>query len=170
MSPILRLCKKIFAIEVLFIIGYNVLVYPYVNAKNESFKMGLTMYDTSLALVEQQGIGFTDSVAGQANNIAVNPNDANAAIFKAMGTPNDQFIATVVEKNIILKTGDGAGATKQIKVNKFQTGGSIGTNGKGKFSNRGLAQNLRIGATVHIAANDIPGLYTGAGTFRITYR
>ncbi len=169
MTPILRLCKKVFAAEVLFIIGYNILVYPYVLAKGENFKMGISMYDTSLALVEQQSLSFADMLAGQASTIKVEPADASAAIFKAMGVPNSDFVAKVVENKIELKTADGNGETKNVTVNGFKTGGSIGPSGKGKFSNLGGANNLRIGATVHVSANDIPGQYLGSATFRINY-
>lgn len=168
-SPILELTKKIFAVEVLFIIGYNILVYPYVNATN-NFSVKMTLTSDTIIVMEEKSLEFAAQVAGSRTNVITRPLDENAGIFKVTGSPNSPITAQVMEKKVILTTGNGNQANEKIPVNNFKMGGSVNGRGKGTIGADGVLRDIRVGGTAHIGNADIVGDYSGTATLRIAYR
>jgi len=75
----------------------------------------------------------------------------------------------VVEDSVLLATGNGIGPHEKILVDGFSLGGDMNSGGNGYFNEQGEVENLRIGATAHVNANNIPGRYVSTATFRLNY-
>ena len=137
-------------------------------ANDETLNVGMTLY-TPFSITENQGLTFADTTIGAKVKVTTTPADTSAAIFFATGEPNRTVIGSIVENRIFMTTGDGNRGRKRIRVNKFKTGGDMNATGIATFNNLGQLNNLRIGATAHVKANNIAGAYSGTATFRLLY-
>ena len=112
---------------------------------------------------------FPPILSGTQTNVTVNPADSNAALFTAIGSPDALVVGGIVESGIVMITGSGS-ANEQIAVDSFVTGGDMNGAGIASFSETGVLDDLRIGATAHIKIDTLPGAYSGNATFRLLYQ
>ena len=137
-------------------------------ATDETFNVGMTLL-APIVITETQSLTFADTISGSASDVTTAASDSSAATFTATGEANRAVTGSVVESSIVMTTGDGADATKQITVDTFTTGGDMSVAGAATFDGSGELNDLRIGGTAHVEADDIAGSYSGTATFRLIY-
>lgn len=138
------------------------------HAEQDSFQVGLHLL-SPITLTLQSSLNFPSVVAGQDNTVTTAVDSSDAVIFSATGEANASVIGSVVEDFVVMTTGEGITEPERIIVDGFLTGGDLGDTGNGVFNTSGELSNLRIGATAHVQANDVPGYYSSSATFRLTY-
>lgn len=139
-----------------------------VNAADESFLVSLKVL-APITLTESQSLSFSNSLAGNDNDVVILPTSGDAAKFSASGEADYAATGSIIENSIILITGGGADSTEQITIDTFVLGGDMSSGGNLTFDSEGSASNLNVGGTAHILAEDIIGAYSGAATFRLVY-
>ncbi len=142
-------------------------VFTNAHATDEPFNVSMTLL-APLTITELTALSFVDTNAGSATTVVTAPSDALAASFSATGTPLDSATGSVVEASITMTTG-GGGATEQIVVDTFTTGGDMDAAGATTFDAAGNIADLRVGGTANIDATDVAGIYSGTATFRLIY-
>ncbi len=135
------------------------------HAVDELFDVSLKLL-TPITITETQALDFGETVAGSASTLVVAAADANAAVFTASGEAAETASVQIVEANITLTTDDGSDTTKQITVDNFSLGGDV-SGGSMTFS--GGADDIRVGATANVEAEDIAGDYSGTATLQVVY-
>lgn len=145
-----------------------VLTSTRVLAENTSFQSTLRLLAPN-SITEVQPLEFPITTIGQDAIVTVSPADVSAAVFIATGSPSTAMVGSVVENQIWVDNGLSGKNSNKIKVGNFTVGGNMGLNGNTVFDGRGIADNLRVGATAEVRANDPAGTYTGTATFRVLY-
>ncbi len=120
-----------------------------------------------IVITEQKGLTLGNAVAGFAATLVIAPTDAGAAVFSASGDPNTPVIASIVEGSIVLTTGSGSGAGRQIVLDSWTFGGSLAADGTAVLDAQGKLSNMRVGATANIESDDIGGDYSASPTLRL---
>lgn len=133
-------------------------------ATDESFDSTLRLIEP-ITITEVTSLRFPEQQAGTAQNLTVQPSESGAAQFNSAGEPARPVTASIVESQIVMETTAG----DQITVNNFTYGGQVDPAGNGAFNDSGALNNIRIGATALIEADDKSGLYSGIATFRLVY-
>jgi hypothetical protein len=102
--------------------------------------------------------------------VVLKPDDPTAAIYSATGGENRSVQASVTTPSIELacQTSATCGDAK-ITVNNFTFGGDLQADGTGTFTEQGKIDNMRVGGTATLNADDKSGRYFGVGTFRLVY-
>lgn len=139
-----------------------------VQAADETFESTIRLIKP-ITISEVAGLRFPEQVAGTAQAVVVTPDDSGAAVFNATGEASKLVVASVVESSIEMTTDDGVGSAKRITVDNFELGGSVLPDGTGAFNGDGDLNNIRVGGTANIEADDIAGSYSGTATFRLVY-
>ncbi|MDH4229001.1 MAG: DUF4402 domain-containing protein [Nitrospirota bacterium] len=125
-----------------------------------------------IAVTLVQGLSFPPASQGLTLNYVTLPLDATAAVFNSVGQKGQTINCTIVQPSVNMLLGAGGTPATQILVDTWAFGGSlldvIGA-GQASFSNVGLINNMRVGATAHVAAANLPGAYVGNVTFRVLY-
>ena len=134
-------------------------------AADEAFDVTLKLL-TPISISETQSLDFGETVSGSASTIVVAAADANAAVFTATGDASETASVQIVESSITMTTGDGSGTTKQITVDGFSLGGDVSG---GAITFTGGADDIRVGATANVEAEDIAGNYAGSATLQVVY-
>lgn len=137
-------------------------------ATDLGFNLGMTLL-TPIAVVNSQGLTFPATTAGAPATVVVAPADATAAVFTATGEPSTPVTGSVVEASITMTTGTGLTTPEQMTVDTFTTGGDMNAAGAATFDGAGALNNLRIGASANVLAEDLPGVWSGTATFRLIY-
>lgn len=108
---------------------------------------------------------FSDQMTGkEINRTLINPSNAKAAKLSVSGNPNGNVFAVIPEKTLLLKCNNGQCKNEQVRLSKFQFGGSLSQNGSGQFNQKGELNDVQIGALETIPAKDKAGIYRGAVT------
>ena len=136
--------------------------------EQETFSVKLHLMKP-ITITQTTELSFNSVVAGDSVDLKTTPTDSNAVRIAAGGEPNAAFQGTVVEDSVLLETGDGIGPHEKILVDAFSLGGDMNSGGNGYFNEQGEVENLRIGATAHVNAKNIPGRYVSTATFRLNY-
>ncbi len=138
-------------------------------ATDEPFNASMKLI-APIIVSETKALSFVEAVAGTADTVITAAGDGEAAIFTATGEASRAVTGSVVESSITMTTG-GGGATEQITVDTFTTGGNLSAlDGSAAFDGTGNLVDMRIGATANIDATDVAGDYTGSATFRLVYQ
>ena len=112
-------------------------------------------------LVVASGAGNeTETVAADAGT---------AAIFTAVGEPDQAITADVTASTVTLNCTSPTCTGDTLSVGTFTFGGTLSPAGQATFDSSGNLTNLRVGATLTITDAAKAGSYSGTGTFRITY-
>lgn len=139
-----------------------------VYGQDESFTVTLNIL-APIVLTESQPLAFSNSLAGTDNDVVIAPTSGDAAKFTATGEADHAATGSIVENSIILVTGEGVDSSEQITIDSFVLGGDMNVGGNMTFNAEGNANDLKVGGTAHILAEDIIGSYSGAATFRLVY-
>lgn len=139
-----------------------------VHADTVSFPASIKLLKP-IALTQTGELSFGEVIAGSATTVTTAPDDGNAVAFAAVGEPLRAVTGSIVEDSIVLISGEGSTPQEQITVDSFQTGGSLSEDGSAVFDTEGTLNDLRIGATAHVEAEDVPGNYIATATFRLVY-
>lgn len=139
-----------------------------VYAQDETFEASIKLVE-AIAVTEVAALRFPEQIAGTAAAVVVAPADSGAAQFNSTGDASRNIVASVVETSIEMVTGDGVGSAKRITVDNFTTGGAVAADGSGAFDGTGALNNIRVGGTANMEADDIAGDYVGTATFRLVY-
>lgn len=137
-------------------------------ADQKKFHVGLTLL-SPISLTLKSSLSFPSISAGKDTTVVTQADSNDAVIFSASGEANTYITGSVVEDFVVMTTGEGKNGSERIIVDSFSTGGDLNETGTGMFDNNGELNDLRIGATAHVQANDIPGYYSSSATFRLTY-
>lgn len=137
-------------------------------AATKSFNVGISLI-TPIKMTLQSPLNFPSTTAGNSATVTTDPADTGSVHFVATGEPNAAITGTILENQVTLTTSDGLGSEKQITVDNFVTGGDMNESGLATFDENGALDNLRIGATAHIDADNIPGSYSTTATYRVVY-
>ncbi|MBL4865119.1 MAG: DUF4402 domain-containing protein [Pseudomonadales bacterium] len=140
------------------------------SAADNNFNASMRIISSVLSITEQQPLQFVDAIAGKNTTIVTRPADVNAAVFSVTGIPGAAVTAGIVEKRIVMTTGDGSTAAQKIVVKGFKKGGSLNKRGRAEIGANGTLNNMRIGARTNVNANNVAGDYAGTATFRVVYR
>jgi len=122
-----------------------------------------------ITLTQKSQLSFQSVTAGQTTTVVTEPSSSNAVVFSATGEALSTVTGSVVESQILMISGSGSDESLQIPVDSFSTGGDLDGSGIGVFDSEGNLDDLRIGASAHIDAYNVPGVYTASATFRLTY-
>jgi hypothetical protein len=145
-------------------------LYSIAHATDQGFSVGLQL-NAPIVVSESSPLTFPNAVvSGQNEVITTAPSSSIAAQFTATGEASALVTAGVVESQITMITGDGQSPDEQIIVDNFTRGGDMDVNGNATFSSAGQLNNLRVGASANIQAEDGPGNYSGSATFRMVYQ
>ncbi len=139
-----------------------------VQAADETFQATIKLLQP-ITITEVASLRFPEQIAGSAATVLVRPEDSGAAVFDATGEADRAVTASVLEASIEMITDDGIGAQKRITVDQFAMGGSVDPLGGGAFDAAGTLNNIRVGGTANVNADNIPGDYVGTATFRLVY-
>lgn len=138
------------------------LFYAESYAIDQTFNIAITIIKPISITVERN---FNFGIHEQKNTsfvVTIGPEDEGSAVFKIVGSKNSFVSYTVAEESVQLSNG-----TDTLKVGGFKvTGGS--TTGIGNIA-EGELQNISVGATAYIAANQPDTAYYGNATFRAIY-
>lgn len=137
-------------------------------ATDESFSVKLQLL-APISISASQELAFGSITSGLDNDVLVQPGSSNAATFSATGEPNHGATGSVVENSIQVFTGEGSDTSERITVDSFTLGGDMDAGGSIVFNSEGQVNNLSIGGTAHVEADDIVGAYNGIATFRVVY-
>jgi len=142
------------------------------NAVDESFNIGMKLL-TPIAITEVRQLDFVDTIAGADNTVVTAPADPIAAVFNSTGDSSKTATASVVEGSVtMLRTGGTPGNTPdEFTVDSFALGGAgiTGGNQVDYAASGGSVNDIRVGGTANILAEDLAGNYTGTATLRIVY-
>lgn len=134
-----------------------------------TFNPSLVLVGTSLAIYEQQGLGFGNQLIPVIDtDLVVPPSDPKAAYFNLTGEPNLSATASIVERKISISNGQ-SGKRNKMDVTDFTLGGGVDGAGNGTFDNQGLLNNIRVGGTAKLSATNNLGTYQGVATLRVVY-
>lgn len=125
-----------------------------------------------IAITEVQALSFPDTLDGVTVDVVVLPTDGSAAIFNITGTANVAVTASVVEASITIvnTVGNPNIARNKITVTNWSYGGAVAADGTAFMDANGELNNVRVGATAQMSANDNAGSYVGTATFRFVYQ
>lgn len=125
-----------------------------------------------IAITEVQALSFTPALSGTSVNVVTMPTDSRAAIFDITGTVNVAVTASIVEASIeiFLVGGSTNPAPNRIMVTNWTYGGAVAADGTAFMDGNGELNNVRVGATIQVNANDSPGDFLGTATFRLVYQ
>lgn len=130
-------------------------------ALDQSFNMGLSLFQP-VSVIKNKDITFpTKILSGTDEIIVVTTNDTGAAVFDAYGGKDRTLVRTVLERNIALSA---SGVATTIVIDGFSIAGPTA------FDSTGKALGLKIGATAKILSDSKDGDYVGVGTFRVVYQ
>lgn len=135
-----------------------------------------TNFNSTMSLLEPitlntvQDLSFAPQPVGNAVDVVTAAEDTRAAVFSATGEANAAAQTTVVEPSIEMVTGAGSTPGERITVDTWTYGGSLGADGSTAFDAAGEINNMRVGATAHVEANDVQGDFVGTATFRLVYQ
>jgi hypothetical protein len=135
-----------------------------------------TSFDSTISLLEPitlttvQDLSFAPQPVGEAVDVLTTAADSRAAVFSATGEANAVAQTSVVEPSIEMVTGAGSASGERITVDTFTYGGSLATDGSTAFDGSGEINNMRVGATAHVEADDVQGDFVGTATFRLVYQ
>lgn len=142
-------------------------VAQMVHATDEAFDATITLV-APIVITETKGLDFKDATFGSNSTVVTASADPEAAIFAVQGEANAQIAASVVETSIEMITGTGAATSERITVDSFSLGGDL-IGGVATLDGSGQLNDLRVGGSAHVEAEDIAGTYVGTATFRVTY-
>lgn len=137
-------------------------------AEDASFNASISLI-APITLSSVQDLSFAPQLAGSNEAVVTAAGDSSAAVFSATGEANSPAQASVVESSIEMTTGAGSSASERITVDSFTYGGSLAGDGSTAFDASGNIDDMRIGATANVEADDISGDYAGSATFRLVY-
>lgn len=123
-----------------------------------------------IVITEVQALSFMNIAAGTSTTIVTAPGDTNAAVFNATGDVSAAVTVSIVENNVNITTGSGNGAQRKIPITAWTFGGSLtdaGGSGTASFDASGILNNMRIGASATVDANNLAGDYSGTVTLRV---
>lgn len=125
-----------------------------------------------IAITEVQALSFPDTLNGVTVDVVVLPTDGNAAIFNITGTASVAVTASVVEASIVMvnPVGNPNAAGNKITVTNWSYGGTVAADGTAFMDASGELNNVRIGGTAKLSANDNAGSFAGTATFRFVYQ
>lgn len=135
-----------------------------------------TSFDATISLLEPitlttvQDLSFAPQPVGNTVDVMTAAEDTRAAVFSATGEASAVAQASVVEPSIEMVTGAGTSAAERITVDGWTYGGALATDGSTAFDTAGEINNMRVGATAHVASDDVQGDYVGTATFRLVYQ
>ncbi len=137
-------------------------------AVTEPFQSTLTLIEP-LTVTEVNSLRFPEQEAGTAQALPVLPTEAGAAQFNITGEPQRGIVVNIVETSIEMITDGGGSTAKSITVDSFDFDGVNPIDGSGTLDVNGNLNNVRVGGTAHIEAEDVSGDYVGTATFRVIY-
>jgi len=135
-----------------------------------------TSFDATISLLQPitlntvQDLSFAPQAVGENIDVVTGAEDTRAAVFSATGEANAAAQASVVESSIEMVTGAGATTGERITVDTFTYGGSLASDGSTAFDAAGELNNMRVGGTAHVEADDVQGDFVGTATFRLVYQ
>lgn len=123
--------------------------------------------EAAIAITQQADLDFGTVVQGDAAG-TVAPGDATAAEFLVTGQPSTAYTITLpANSTVVMTTGAGDTAQRQIAVDDFTSNPAAGANGALDGSGE---QTLRVGAThAAIAADQETGSYSATFTVEVVY-
>lgn len=121
----------------------------------------------SIQLRKITDLNFGDVIVGTDKKVVINAEDAGAATFEAHGDQSARVIGRVQESSISMTNTNSKGSA--ITVDGWSYGGNMDKNGAAQFDKNGDVNDLRIGASAHVTAENDSGSYVGQATFRLTY-
>lgn len=110
-------------------------------------------------------LAFPELILGAQPSYIVTPASANAAMLKATGKKNASVSYSMSTTSLDLIPDSGGGATHKVYVDTFViTGGPY-------FDGQNPAQinNIRVGATIHVATGAPDDSYSGTAIMLMTY-
>lgn len=152
----------------LLVLGLATLCPQIAVSSDAVFSANLTLLEP-IELSLSAELEFPILPAGQKTVFERDPEDEAALIFSARGTANTIVTGAIIESAVVLHTDPGEVNSDSISIGNFTTGGDFSDSGRATFDKNGELNNLRIGATANIEANDKAGAYTATATFRLTY-
>jgi len=124
----------------------------------------ISLFSTSLsaAVTKVRDMAFGDQVVGVPKVVVVGPTEAGAAVFNATGLiPGRTVTCSILTKPVNITNG-GSGSQNTIQISAFIISGCTAVVPPG-----GTINNIGVGATATIQANDNQGAYSGSDTFRL---
>ncbi len=118
---------------------------------------------------ESQAISFPTVTSGTAATVTISPTDTGAAVFSVTGRPMENITASIAEEQIVLFSGYGRTPERRIVIEGFTLGGDIDATRSARIGQLGTLDDMRLGATAKIEAENQPGVYSGSSTFRVVY-
>ncbi len=137
----------------------------------KSLFLSLVLSLFSFSLMGQTPIGvnrlsdlvFPVQVQGFAVTSVVAPNTPGAALFSISGQPNQTLKCKTVSKNVKMMTSGGSSKPYKIRVKAFLIDGCT------QIGPTGFLNNVSIGATAQIKANNVEGDYSATNILRVVY-
>lgn len=146
--------------------GYEALPYLFA-AKGGGGGGGGQQTPTTISTINN--LGFEPGIAGMSQILVTLPSDFRAAVFEASGEPWGVVTISVVEASIFMLNVDTANKADKIRVDQFQTGGSLDPQGRGVLNQYGVLDDIRVGANAEVTSKEQAGSYRGTATLRLVY-
>ena len=117
----------------------------------------------AISVTKVSNMSFGDRVVGVPATVTIAPTDSGAAVFNATGMTSGHTLTCSITTDPINISNGGTGSQNRIQVGNFQISGCPST-----VPPSGTVNNIGVGATATIQANDNQGQFTtSTANFRL---
>jgi len=121
---------------------------------------------TPIDITAMTPLAFPELIIGAQSSYIVTPASANAATLKAIGKKNMSVSYSMSTNSLELDSNTyGKAGRHKVYVNNFVITGSLYFDNQ----NPGQINNIRVGATIHIAADALDDSYSQTAVMLMTY-
>ncbi|WP_343667966.1 DUF4402 domain-containing protein [Chitinophaga sp.] len=136
------------------------IVTPIAISKTTDMNFGRVAVTSTAGTVVLAAAGTRSTTGGVTLPSTGGTSDVSPAVFAVSGTANYTYAITLPSSDVTITDG-----TNTMTVNTFTSSPTVASGGTLDASGD---QNLRVGATLHVSANQAAGVYTTSTPFTVT--